>query len=454
MAKFKNDRHYEESIVQALIVDHDFAEQMIEVLNVEYFNTEYLQEISRLLFNYYEKYRTFPSYKLLVTVVRETIPDEQKIIKEQIVSYLIRVKKEPLNGDLEYVKESSLDFCKKKSLERALGASLSLIEEKKYEQIALEIQKALQVGYGRNIGHVFKDEFDLRMQRETYHPVPTPWPELNKITKGGLGNGKLGIICAPTGVGKSHALVDLGAFAIMNGFNVVHYTLELSECDVGNRYDSRISGVSIDELVENQEVVKKKLDELITGNLIIKSFPTKTATITALRNHYNTMVLRSVKPDLIIIDYGDLLKSRENYDSKRLNEESVYEDLRGWSMELKVPIWTATQTNRDGLDVEVITLKYIAECFGKAMISDLFVTMNRKKDSPTPEIGNLFIAKSRMGIDGVKFPMFINTGISKIEILAPDAAYDTDPDGNDIHELREKFKKMKQSFSSTTENLN
>lgn len=235
------------------------------------------------------------------------------------------------------------------------------------------------------------------------------------------------------------------------GHNIVHYTLELSEVDIGHRYDARISEISVDDLYTKKDEVKAKIDELAKGKIVIKSYPTKTASVQTLKNHYATLVMRGIKPSLVIVDYGDLLKSRENYESKRLNEEAVYEELRAWSMEINTPIWTVTQINREGMDVEVITLKYISECIAKAFIADLFMTMNRKKDSASPEYGNLFIAKNRLGEDGVKLPMKIDTSISKIEVLAPDHNSEKDSDQDHTYSLKEKFLNFQKKMASKSD---
>lgn len=454
--KFKQDENFEECIVQALLSDHVFAEQMVEVLNVEYFNLEYLKELTKIIFNYFGKYRTFPSPKLLGTIIKNEIPDSDKALKDQIKNFWMKMMKQPLNGDMEYIKETTLDYCRKRSLALALEASLSLIEEKRYDEISHEIKKALQAGSERTIGHDYMDHFEVRMKKEAYNPIPTPWAELNKRIKGGLGSGKLGVVCAPTGVGKSHALVDIGSCALLGGFNVAHYTLEDPDVDVANRYDSRLTGIAVDNLIENKDFVKKKLDEVLAGKgrLIIKSYPTRSASLLTIKNHYQTLLMRGMKPDIIIVDYADLLKGgTADSDSRRFNEEAIYEELRGWAMELKIPIWTATQVNRSGLDVEVITLKYIAECFAKAMISHLFITINRQKDGPNPEIGNMFIAKNKIGADGVKLPMMINTAISKIEVLPPDsdfsaAANDDDRQEQEVSRLRRVFKEYQKKLST------
>jgi replicative DNA helicase len=446
--KFQNDRHFEERIIQALIVDHKFAEQMLEVLDLSFFNFDYLKEVASIMFEHHKKYRSFPSFKLLAGIVKKDI--EEGIVRDQIMAYLVKIRKEPLNGDLEYVKDQSLDFCRKRSLACALETTLDLIEDQRYDQIVPVVQKALVAGSERDVGHHFIDDFEKRMQIEIREPIPTPWEDINGITQGGPSGGDLCVLCAPTGVGKSHGLVNIGYHALMLGCNVAHYTLELGEKNIAHRYDARITGIPPEQLVDHKDQVREML-ESVPGKLIIKAYPTKSATVLTLKSHIHKLIMMDMKPDVIVLDYGDLMRSQHHYDQKRLEEESVYEDLSGLSKELNIPIWTATQTNREGLDAEVITLKHIAECFGKAMISDFFLTMARNKESTYTNIGNFFVAKSRLGPDGIKYPILLDTALSKIEILSPDDAIEGGSGDKeaDLHaRLRRSYKNFKQNGGS------
>jgi len=437
--KFKKGIHFEERLVQALIVDHPFAEQMLEVLDVDYFSTTYLSGIVKMLFDFYYKYTSFPSYKTLVVMIRDTV--EEDVLKEKMIQYLLKIKKEPLNGDMDYIKEQALDFCRKRALANAMDSCLDLIEERKYESIVNEMQKALIKGSEKNVGHVFLDEKDFtkRMQEIKRSPVATPWQEINEITKGGPSAGELCVIMASTGVGKSHALVDIGAAAASDGKNVLHYTFELSELDTGKRYDARYSGVPPEQLIALQDRVRES-EKDIKGKIIIKSYPCKTATILTLKGHIRKLAMMDFKPDLLVIDYADLMRSKNKYDQKRLEEESVYEELRSLAQELCIPIWTVAQANRSSLDTEVITLKHVAECYQKTTIADLFITMNRKKEDNLNTVGNFYIAKSRLGEDGIKFPILVNTALSRIKVLPKDSLEDDDSRES---RLRKKFKEFK-----------
>jgi replicative DNA helicase len=385
---------------------------------------------------------------LLATVVKDNVPSD--VLKEQIISYLFKLKKETVPvSDIEYVKETSLDFCKKRSLARALDTSLTLIEEKKYEQIVNEIQKAMNLGTNKSVGYMYSDNFENRLEREHYAPVETPWPLLNKIIKGGLGNGKFGLISALTGVGKSHCLVDIGAHALKQGLNVIFYSMELSDNDIGQRFDARISEVSIDDIPTQKDFVKAKLTELNKGTLIIKEFPAGKASINSLKAHYGTVLARGIKPDLVLIDYPSLMRSVEEYDARRFSDASIFRDVKGWAREINLPIWAVDQINRAGYDVEVLTPKNTSECFEKSQIVDLWISVNRDKAGPSPEIGNMFVGKSRMGPDGVKFIMQINTALSKVQILAEDNEFmDEDEKETYLEKLRDKLKKFRKDSSS------
>jgi hypothetical protein len=191
--------------------------------------------------------------------------------------------------------------------------------------------------------------------------------------------------------------------------------------------------------------------ERVKGHIVIKSYPAKSVTTLALKNHINQLTLRDKKPALILLDYVDLLKSSKSYDQKRLEEEAACEEFRTLLQELNLPGWTVTQSNREGMDAEVLTLKHVAECFGKAMIADFFMTMVRIKENMPKTIGNFFVAKSRLGPDGIKLNIMVTTGMSKFEILTPDQL----PEGCEMKEvdMQEVLKKRFRDFQQQDGNL-
>jgi replicative DNA helicase len=129
--------------------------------------------------------------------------------------------------------------------------------------------------------------------------------------------------------------------------------------------------------------------------------------------------MRSIDVDMIIVDYGDLLRPVRYLKEKRNELESIYEELRGMAVEYEAPVWTASQTNRSGLNAEVITMEAISEAFNKCFIADFIFTISRTIDDKVANSGRLFVAKNRNGPDGLVFPLFMDTSNVCIKVLEP-----------------------------------
>jgi len=216
---------------------------------------------------------------------------------------------------------------------------------------------------------------------------------------------------------NSHFLTFLGATALRLGLNVLHYTFELSEAAVGRRYDSNLCDIDSSDVIENKFSILEKYQSMKLGRLIIKEFPPNFATIYTLRSHIERLDVKGFKPDIIIIDYADIMRSSRQYDSLRHELKLVYEELRGFASEKHVGIWTASQSNKDGANAEIVDLGNMSEAYGKAMVADIIVSLSRKAHEKASGFGRLFIAKNRAGRDGIVYPIKIDTSRSVFEII-------------------------------------
>lgn len=417
-------KNFQEKIMQALLVDHSWSEQMLEVFDPKYFELKYLQYLSTALFKHAGKYKTFPTLQLLVTIIRDDLKKgTDKILADQIIEYLTRMRSNPDPGDLQFVKDKALDFCRKQALKEAMEQAIDLMEGEKYESIVEVMKKAVVVGTTPSMGHDFFDEAhrESRFIEESRNAVATGIPQLDvqEILNGGLGMGELGIIVAPTGVGKSHMLVALGAAALQRGVDVVHYTFELSEHLVGKRYDSHICNIDFSDLPQfKDEVIKQyeeKADEM--GRLIIKHYPSNSASIYTLRSHLERCATRGFRPGLMIIDYPDIMRSSRQFDSLRHELKLVYEELRAYADELRIPVWGASQSNKEGSSSDIVDLSNMSEAYGKAMIADVVISISRKAEEKAHGTGRIYVAKNRAGRDGLVFPCKIDTAQSRFTII-------------------------------------
>jgi hypothetical protein len=156
--------------------------------------------------------------------------------------------------------------------------------------------------------------------------------------------------------------------------------------------------------------------------------------------------MRNIDVDMIIVDYGDLLRPVRYLKEKRNELESIYEELRGIAAEYEAPVWTASQTNRSGLNAEVITMESISEAFNKCFIADFIFTISRTIEDKVANGGRLFVAKNRNGPDGLVFPLFMDTANVCIKVLEPSAEDEpTEVSAKKQKEnLVEKYKKFKK----------
>ena len=353
----------------------------------------------------------------MATIIRSELDEEDEATTKQVRDYFIRANVDEFDvSGSEYVKEVSLDFCRKQKLKEAILKSVKLIQNSSFDEISALINEAIKLGSDNNFGHDYKLDFEERFLLKARNPITTGWKHIDQLCKGGLGNGELGVVIAPTGAGKSMALVHLGAQAVQLGKTVVHYTLELQDTIVASRYDSCITGVPLNDVFLFKNEIHEKVKE-IEGNLIVKEYPTKSASTNTIKIHLEKLLQRGTKVDMIIVDYADLLRPCTTQREKRIELESIYEELRGIAQENICPIWTASQTNRSGLNAEVITMESISEAFNKCFVADFIFSVSRTVTDKTANTGRLFIAKNRNGPDGLIFPIFMDTSNVKIKVL-------------------------------------
>ncbi len=444
-------KSFQEKIFHCLISDKEWASQMIEVMDPSYFDVSYLEYLCDKLFSYHRKYRSFPSLGLLVTIIKDDLSSSQEeILRDQIIDFIYRLKSGANLSDLAFVKDKTLDFCKKQAFKDALEKSVELIQTEKFESVLTIMKEAVSVGMQSSVGHDFFEDVEARFVKFNRCVCPTGIPQLDSptILQGGLGRGEIGVVTANTGVGKSHWLVAMGANAMRNGKNVLHYTFELTEHSVGLRYDSNLCDINSNEVQDNKDEVLGKYEDMELGRLIIKEYPTGSCSVVTIRNHIEKLSLKGFKPSVVIIDYADIMRSTKSYDSLRHELKLIYEELRNLAMDLNIPIWTASQANRESASSEIVGLENMSEAYGKAMVADVVISLSRRAQEKATGIGRLFVAKNRAGRDGILFPLKIDTAKSTFTVLDENAISLNEAMAQDESDaknlLKKKWKEVKK----------
>jgi replicative DNA helicase len=380
------------------------------MLQAKYFESDANNWIVTTIQEYFEEYKSSPTLEVM-KVKMEKIDND--VLKTQIVQHLKDAWKFTEAQDLEYIKDQALDFCKNQEIKRAILQSVELLKSGRYDEIKTNIDNAMKAGADKDIGHDYMTSIEERYTAAVRDVQPTPWEVINELTDGGLGKGELGVMVAPAGIGKSWALMNIGADAVKKGKTVLHYTLELNEAYVGLRYDSVITGIANQNLKHYQDDIKEQLEK-IKGELIIKHYPTKTVSVMGIRAHVEKCIMQDKKPDVIIVDYADLIRGHGQ--EKRHELEGIYEDLRGMAGEYEIPVWTASQANRSALEEDVIDASKVSESYGKVMVADFVLSLSRKIQDKLAGTGRWHVIKNRFGPDGITLPSKMNLSNGQFNI--------------------------------------
>ena len=405
---------FQVKVLAAMFTDRTFLQQIADIIQPEYFESESNSWILDIILGHFRTYKTPPTKDVLKVKVTEI---EHDVLKVAVVEQLKEVFRYMESDDLSFVKDEILRFCKNQEIKHAIMDSVNLLKIGNYDEIKTKIDSAMKAGADTNIGHEYKSQVALRYNEAARHTITTGWDVVDDLMDGGLAPGELGVVMAPAGIGKSWLLINIGANAIRNGKNVVHFTLELNENYVGQRYDSVITGIPAQNLKNYQEDIENKMSH-ISGELVIKYYPTKSVGVMALKAHIEKSSMLNKAPDLVIVDYADLLKVSAKDKHEALEE--LYEELRGMAGEYGVPVWTATQAGRAALEDDIIEADKIAASYGKVMVSDFIMSLSRKVQDKLSGTGRVHIVKNRFGPDGMTLPSKINTNNGQFQFFEPD----------------------------------
>jgi replicative DNA helicase len=408
-------------VISSLLTHKEFLTNIHDIISEEYWDNQAHRWIIKEILKYYDKYHTTPSMDILKVELKKV---ENEVLKIAVVEQL-REAYQASDEDLAYVQEEFSTFCKNQQLKKALLNSVDLLKAGDYDSIKMMIENAMKAGQDKNVGHEYNRDIEARFREDSRKIVPTPWERINDLTQGGLGNGDFGLIFGNPGGGKSWSLVALGGYAVSLGFNVVHYTLELGEDYVGRRYDAFFTKVPVDRILKSRDKVEEIIPNL-PGELIIKEFPTGRATISTIESHLQKVSDLGIKPDLVIIDYVDLLSTRKKTADRKGEIDDIYTSTKGLARELNIPIWSVSQVNRAGAKDDVIEGDKAAGSYDKIMITDFCMSLSRKAKDKVNGTGRFHIMKNRYGMDGLTFGVQADTSTGHFSV------HDYDPDDEEI----------------------
>jgi len=447
---------FQVKVLGALLTQRDFLLNIADSLDSEYFESQAHKWTVEYIIKYFNQYHTYPTIETLSIEIKKI---DNEVLRISLTDSLREAYKMADVSDLEWVEEEFSSFCKNQQMKKAIMTSVDLLNLGDYDGIRALINDAMKAGEEKNIGHIYEADVEARYRDDDRNAIPFPWKTFNELTQGGYGKGDLVLVFGNPGGGKSWGVIAMGAYAAALGYNVVHYTLELSEGYVGKRYDAVFSGIDVDKLTSHRDEVEEAISK-VKGKIVIKEYAPKRASLDTIEAHIQQLEHQNeFKPDLIIIDYLDLLRTKGRKERKD-EIDDVYTDAKGLAKQLNIPIVSPSQANRTGADKDILQAENAAGSYDKIMIGDIIISLARGRKDKVNGTGNWHFIKNRYGADGLTFGSKINTANGFIDIFAQpmdDEEFEAKPKGNnkqvndfsnigaeDKYVLRNKFLKYEE----------
>jgi len=374
-------------ILQGLVFNEGYSRRVLPFIKEEYFSENSERKVFAKIYDYINSYNKLPNKDALVISLQndKDLSQGEYEKSQQLVGDLVCT-----NEDEDWLVDETEKFCKERALYNAVLESIQIIEGKSKTKTPTSLpsilSEALSVSFDTNIGHDFLKDAEKRY--DYYHKIEQKIPFdiefFNTITNGGVPQKTLNVVIAGTGVGKSLFLCHHAANCLMQNKNVLYITCEMSEERIAERIDANIMDITLDDMKHlTKQMYGKKLYNAtkgVTGQLIIKEYPTATAHVNHFRHLLDELLLKKkFKPDIIFIDYLNICSSARVKASATMSSYSVIkaiaEELRGLAIERNVPVFTATQVNRSGHNNTDIGLENTSESFGLPATADLMFAL-------------------------------------------------------------------------------
>lgn len=398
--------NFQLQLLNQIIVDKEFGRSIIQVLDTNYFDNKYFKLIVQMIKEYFVKYDHVPTFETLEQITKSEI--QQELAIKIVLDTIVKVKDAPVEGSL-FVQEKAMKFCKQQELQKAITKAQKVIdggEFENYDTLEELVREALQIGTREDgMLDVFSNLDDV-LNEDFRHPIPMGIPGIDRLLKGGLAKGEIGVILAPTGVGKSTFLTKISNHAFNLGYNVLQIFFEDNPKIIQRKHITLWTKVHPDEMNNRKEEVitkVKEIQEKMPNRLILEKLPSDTMTITQIKNLIRKKVADGIKVDMVLLDYIDCVVPEKNLGDEWKSEGSVMRGFEAMCHEMNLVGWTATQGNRSSISSEVVTTDQMGGSIKKAQVGHVIISVAKTLQQKEMKLATIAITKSRIGDDGVVF---------------------------------------------------
>lgn len=387
-------------IIRNLLYNEEYLRKVLPFIKKEYFEDDIQRIVFEEILEFVSEYNNQPTKEILsIETQNRTDVNEDQFKK---IIHLIDCL-EDVASEQNWLIDTTEKWCRERAIYLALMEAIQLADgngNKSKDAIPSILQDALAVSFDNHIGHDYFQDYEERYEAYTRKEERLEFDieYLNRITKGGILKKTMTILMSPTGVGKSLALCHIASSTLLQGKNVLYITLEMSEEKIAERIDANLLNIDIKDLSSlPKSMFDSKINSLskkTQGNLIVKEYPTASAHSGHFNSLLNELYLKkSFKPDLLVIDYMNICSSSRYKGNMSVNSysyvKSIAEELRGLAVEHNVPLITATQVNRSGMNNSDIDLTDTSESIGGPMTADLLLALISTEE--LEELGQIMI---------------------------------------------------------------
>ena len=397
------------SLVKVMIEDKKFCDSIMDIMDPKYFDNIYFKYIVSIIKEFHSLYDKIPDYEAISQQIMSERSSQGDTTSKIHMDTLKSIQEHECSNE-QWVKDTAMNFCKQQNLKRELKVAEKIIENgdfENYNEIEKIIQKALQIGTTNSVSRNVFFDIEGALEKDSRVPIPTGVVGLDNLLRGGLGIGELGVILAPTGIGKSTLATIFANSAFNVGHNVLQIFFEDNENAILRKHYTIWSGVPSHEQPNQKDLVIPLVKERQHGKkneLRLLKLPGADVTVSQIRSYIRKEISGGFNPDLVIIDYVDCISPEKAvYGEEWKGEGNIMRHLESMTSEFNVAMWVATQGNRDSMSSEIVMADQMGGSIKKAQIGHVILSIGKTLEQKENKLATITLLKSRIGDDGVIF---------------------------------------------------
>lgn len=399
-------------LTHEFMANHQFFEDLSSIVDQNMFTDPQLKVIVGTIKNYFERYGNVPSYDSLREELREMSHTNQE--SDTYMAVVDKVNNVQMEG-VEHIRELAGKFFRQQNIIRTAHEILAIAgsgDIKKYDSCVSLLNDAMTKGIHNDFGEGVFDHLKETLSDDYRTPIPTGIHKIDEVLEGGLGKGELGVIIAPSGIGKSSMTTAMASYAALNGNNVLQIVFEDRIKQIQRKHIGRITGIESKDLSKPDYIdevmakVKEYQDQgTLQKNLRIVKFASGEKTARDIGRFIKKLTNSGFKPDLVIVDYFECLAHEPSKDTSNDYEREgktmrVFEAMVG---ELDIAMWIPSQGTKDSINLDLITMDKIGGSVKKAQIAHVILSIARTVDDIANNKATIAVLKNRAGGSGKIF---------------------------------------------------